>query len=248
MGDVLKQGNLLPEFGSLPWALKPLLVLVIERGCSAKSQQRLLAAAAIITAATWLLLCLGSWMVSFAAFIIVLPALASSELMYGRFFVWLLTSTWLRNSSLAAFAWRSKESFVGRDFEGELKSESTWIFLLRSWHSTSGSALLLATALVSLGSAVVDGLTDGMISAESTEATAAKLQSLCQTGHSIGLNAIETLSKTKRNNPKQLFHVISSYFVPLFLVEDGHVWKNQHIDIGIGAISGPHGAASSATC
>eukprot|EP00434_Breviolum_minutum_P017384 symbB.v1.2.015351.t1/scaffold1140.1/size135646/2 len=103
--------NLLPEFGSLPWALKPLLVLVIERGCSAKSQQRLLAAAAIITAATWLLL---------------------------------------------------------------------------SWHSTSGSALLLATALVSLGSAVVDGLTDGMISAESTEATAAKLQSLCQTGHSIG--------------------------------------------------------------
>lgn len=86
MGDVLKQGNLLPEFGSLPWALKPLLVLVIERGCSAKSQQRLLAAAAIITAATWLLLCLGSWMVSFAAFMIVLLALASCELIYGPFF------------------------------------------------------------------------------------------------------------------------------------------------------------------
>ena len=84
--------------------------------------------------------------------------------------------------------------------------------LLRSWHSTSGSALLLATALVSLGSAVVDGLTDGMISAESTEATAAKLQSLCQTGRSIGPNENETLSKTKRNNPKQLFHVIFKLF------------------------------------
>ena len=80
MGDVFKQGNLLPEFGSLPWALKPLLVLVIERGCSAKSQQRLLAAATIITAATWLLLSLGS-------FIIFLPALASSELIYGLFFL-----------------------------------------------------------------------------------------------------------------------------------------------------------------
>ena len=87
----------------------------------------------------------------------------------------------------------------------------------------SGPALLLATALVSLGSAVVDGLTDGMISAESTEATAAKLQSLCQTGHSIGPTANETRSKTTRNNTKQLFHVISGYFVPLFLVEDGNV-------------------------
>jgi hypothetical protein len=37
-----------------------------------------------------------------------------------------------------------------------------------------------------LGSAVVDGLTDGLISAESTEASAVELQSLCQTGHSIG--------------------------------------------------------------
>ena len=40
--------------------------------------------------------------------------------------------------------------------------------------------------MVSLGSAIVDGLTDGLISAESTEETAAELQSLCQTGHSIG--------------------------------------------------------------
>ncbi|CAJ1424856.1 unnamed protein product [Effrenium voratum] len=44
----------------------------------------------------------------------------------------------------------------------------------------------MATAMVSLGSAVVDGLTDGLIAAESTETSAAKLQSLCQSGHSIG--------------------------------------------------------------
>ena len=58
--------------------------------------------------------------------------------------------------------------------------------LLRSWDGKDGTVLLFATALVSLGSAVVDGLTDGLISAESTEASAVELQSLCQTGHSIG--------------------------------------------------------------
>jgi hypothetical protein len=57
---------------------------------------------------------------------------------------------------------------------------------LRSWDGKDGTVLLFATALVSLGSAVVDGLTDGLISAESTEASAVELQSLCQTGHSIG--------------------------------------------------------------
>ncbi|CAJ1454603.1 unnamed protein product [Effrenium voratum] len=50
----------------------------------------------------------------------------------------------------------------------------------------AGGGLLMATAMVSLGSAVVDGLTDGLIAAESTETSAAKLQSLCQSGHSIG--------------------------------------------------------------
>jgi len=59
-------------------------------------------------------------------------------------------------------------------------------FRLRSWDGKDGTVLLFATALVSLGSAVVDGLTDGLISAESTEASAVELQSLCQTGHSIG--------------------------------------------------------------
>ncbi|CAJ1345444.1 unnamed protein product, partial [Effrenium voratum] len=96
--------NLLPEFGSLPWALKPVLVLLVERR-SPKTRQQVLAAAALITAAAWL---------------------------------------------------------------------------------AAGGGLLMATAMVSLGSAVVDGLTDGLIAAESTETSAAKLQSLCQSGHSIG--------------------------------------------------------------
>lgn len=111
MSEMQIFSNLLPEFGSLPWALKPLLVLLIERSCSAKARQQLLAMAAIITGLTWLLL---------------------------------------------------------------------------SWDGKDGTVLLFATALVSLGSAVVDGLTDGLISAESTEASAVELQSLCQTGHSIG--------------------------------------------------------------
>eukprot|EP00435_Cladocopium_sp_Y103_P006042 s4991_g1.t4 len=111
MSEMQIFSNLLPEFGSLPWALKPLLVLLIERSCSAKARQQLLAAAAIITGLTWLFL---------------------------------------------------------------------------SWGGKDGTVLLFATALVSLGSAVVDGLTDGLISAESTEASAVELQSLCQTGHSIG--------------------------------------------------------------
>lgn len=55
----------------------------------------------------------------------------------------------------------------------------------------SSSTLLWATALLSVASALVDGLTDGRIAVESAESAesadaAAQLQRLCQTGHSLG--------------------------------------------------------------
>ncbi|CAK9038316.1 unnamed protein product [Durusdinium trenchii] len=116
MGELQLFSNLLPEFGSLPWALKPLFVLVIERTCSSRGQGLVLAAAAAVTSLAWL-------------------ALAMLEV--------------------------------------------------------SSSTLLWATALLSVASALVDGLTDGRIAVESAESAesadaAAQLQRLCQTGHSLG--------------------------------------------------------------
>lgn len=76
-------------------------------------------------------------------------------------------------------------------------------FRLRSWDGKDGTVLLFATALVSLGSAVVDGLTDGLISAESTEASAVELQSLCQTGHSIGQAADDVERFTRHDTARR---------------------------------------------
>ena len=59
-----------------------------------------------------------------------------------------------------------------------------WVWL------ASGGGLLLATGLVSLGSALVDGLTDGRIAAESDEQSGVRLQALCQAGHGLGALAV----------------------------------------------------------
>eukprot|EP00931_Biecheleriopsis_adriatica_P065133 TRINITY_DN39766_c0_g1_i1.p1 TRINITY_DN39766_c0_g1~~TRINITY_DN39766_c0_g1_i1.p1 ORF type:complete len:451 (+),score=90.72 TRINITY_DN39766_c0_g1_i1:49-1353(+) len=104
--------NLLPEFGSLPWMLKPVLVFMMERYCSSRARQRMLALAASLTAMTWFYLVYAG---------VGLPVI-----------------------------------------------------------------FLASTGLISLTSAVVDGLIDGLISAESTEETAAKLQYLCQSATSVG--------------------------------------------------------------
>ena len=169
------QGNLLPEFGSLPWALKPLLVLLIERSCSAKARQQLLAMAAIITGLTWLLLSLSLW-----------TSLNSVR-------------TPLFSKLSVSLGYKKERSCC------TLRLRS---FRLRSWDGKDGTVLLFATALVSLGSAVVDGLTDGLISAESTEASAVELQSLCQTGHSIGQAAddVERFTRQRYDTARrQLF-------------------------------------------
>eukprot|EP00928_Gymnodinium_smaydae_P072180 TRINITY_DN55592_c0_g1_i1.p1 TRINITY_DN55592_c0_g1~~TRINITY_DN55592_c0_g1_i1.p1 ORF type:complete len:442 (+),score=34.14 TRINITY_DN55592_c0_g1_i1:43-1368(+) len=104
--------NLLPEFGSLPWTLKPLLVLLVEQTCTERGQRLLMAAIALGTGIVWM-------------------CITSFEL-------------------------------------GEL-------------------LFLFCTGMVSLGSALVDGLVDGRVSAESVDAeSAARLQYLCQSGNTIG--------------------------------------------------------------
>eukprot|EP00439_Symbiodinium_sp_Y106_P003740 s1864_g1.t1 len=121
--------NLLPEFGSLPWALK---LILVRRGWASNdgpprqhaSGRPSLAMALVVTALPWL----GLGLLGFLGV------------------------------------------------------------------SVDPTTLLLSTGLASLGSAVADGLTDGLMAAESTEASAAALQSLCQTGHSIGAAWPETLA------------------------------------------------------
>lgn len=104
--------NLLPEFGSLPWALKPALVYLAERALGPAGRQTLTALCGMLTGAVWL--------------------------------------------------------HIGAS-------------------GTQGSEFLLCTALVSLGSAMVDGLIDGRVAEESADAeTAASCRYLCETGQFAG--------------------------------------------------------------
>ncbi|CAE8655217.1 unnamed protein product, partial [Polarella glacialis] len=105
--------NLLPEFGSLPWTLKPLLMLGAERFLGARGRCCLAALCALLCAAVW-------------------------------------------------------------------------CCVAQRW-GVSGSAFLLCTALVSLSSAVVDGLIDGRVAEESFDAdSAASCRYLCEVGQITG--------------------------------------------------------------
>lgn len=104
--------NLLPEFGSLPWILKPGLMFVAERFLGAWGQRVLTALCALLSGLIWL-------------------RLATSPIV--------------------------------------------------------GSEFLLCTGLVSLGSAVVDGLVDGRVAEESRDGeSAAASRYLCECGTFVG--------------------------------------------------------------
>lgn len=104
--------SLLPEFGSLPWTLKPVFVFLIERSLGAVAQNLLVVLLATSVGVLWLLL---------------------------------------------------------------------------EYVQLSATTFLACTGLISLGAALVDGLCDGCVSAESTDAeSASKLQYICQSGTTAG--------------------------------------------------------------
>lgn len=104
--------NLLPEFGSLPWTMKPVIMFLVDRYLRHRQRHLLAGLAALTTGMVWA--CLAAW-------------------------------------ELSAFG------------------------------------LLMGTMLMSLGSAVVDGLVDGQVAEESLDCdTAAECRYLCECGSIAG--------------------------------------------------------------
>mmetsp|Transcript_14938 Transcript_14938/g.43089 ORF Transcript_14938/g.43089 Transcript_14938/m.43089 type:complete len:460 (-) Transcript_14938:59-1438(-) len=161
--------NLLPEFGSLPWTLKPLLMFLAEQNLSPRQRVLLAGIVSFLTASAW-------------------AVFASSDL---------------------------------------------------SMHS-----FLLCTALVSLGSAIVDGLVDGRVAEESVDSeAAAQCRFLCECGSITGGLLVGLIAWAAALGQRVLLLLTAlawAAVAPLIVVGDAH--------FGASAPRSPHkGAAHHAT-